>query len=123
MASTRMKRSVTIKKGPDSEATSVNGDKKAKRATSTGPNKGLPDSSLDPLFQPRALVPEYFDYNDALTENQIANMRERAIQRAIQLQKEKSRKAKLSRIGQSDEEGDRTASQADITKKDMTTDH
>lgn len=68
-------------------------------------------------------MPEYFDYNDALTENQIANMRERAIQRAIQLQKEKSRKAKLSRIGQSDEEGDRTASQADITKKDMTTDH
>lgn len=65
-----MKRSLTIKKGPDSEATSVNGDKKgAKRATSSGANKGQPDQTLDPLFQPRALVPEYFDYNDALTEN------------------------------------------------------
>lgn len=50
-ASTRMKRSVTIKKGPDSEATSVNGDKKGKRASSTGPNnKAQPELSVDPLF-------------------------------------------------------------------------
>jgi|LauGreDrversion4_2_1035121.scaffolds.fasta_scaffold745079_1 hypothetical protein len=41
VASTRMKRSVTIKKGPDSEAASVNGDKKQnKRAATSGPNKG-----------------------------------------------------------------------------------
>jgi hypothetical protein len=46
-----MKRSLTIKKGPDSEATSVNGDKKGKRATSSGPNnKAQPELSVDPLF-------------------------------------------------------------------------
>ena len=85
VASTRMKRSVTIKKGPDSEATSVNGDKKQnKRAATSGPNKGQQaDLALDPLFQARVLVPDYFEYYDALTETQINNMRERAIQRAI----------------------------------------
>ncbi len=85
VASTRMKRSVTIKKGPDSEATSVNGDKKQnKRAATSGPNKGQQaDLALDPLFQATVLVPDYFEYNDALTETQINNMRERAIQRAI----------------------------------------
>ena len=85
MASTRMKRSVTIRKATDSEATSVNGDKKgAKRAATSGPNKGQPaDQTLDLMFQPRPLIPEYFDYDDALTDNQITNMRDRAIQRAI----------------------------------------
>ena len=75
------------------------------------------------MFQPRGLIPEIFDYNDALSENQISNMRERAVQRAIQIQKDKSRKAKLSRIGQSDDETEKNTNQADITKKDMTTDH
>ncbi len=41
VASTRMKRSVTIRKATDSEAASVNGDKKGtKRATTSGPAKG-----------------------------------------------------------------------------------
>lgn len=78
VASTRLKRSATIKKGTDYEAT--NGDKKvSKRANTSGPNKGQHDQTLDPLFQSRPLDPEYFDYNDAITENQINNMRERAI--------------------------------------------
>jgi phosphoribosylformylglycinamidine (FGAM) synthase-like amidotransferase family enzyme len=51
------------------------------------------------MFQPRVLIPGSFNYNDELTENQISNMRERAIQRAIQLQKEKTRMAKLSKLG------------------------
>lgn len=38
------------------------------------------------------------------------------------MQKEKSRKAKLSKLG-SDEDGEKNTNQADITKKDMTTDH
>jgi hypothetical protein len=80
-----MKRSVTIRKATDSEAASVNGDKKGtKRATTSGPAKGQPtDQTLDLMFQPRPLIPEYFNYDDALTENQITNMRERATQRAI----------------------------------------
>lgn len=96
-----MKRSVTIRKGTDSEAASVNGDKKGtKRAATSGPNKGQSaDQTLDLIFQPRVLIPGSFNYNDELTENQISNMRERAIQRAIQLQKEKTRMAKLSKLG------------------------
>ena len=78
--STRLKRSVTIKKATDSEAASANGDKKGvKRAGTVGPNKGqVADQTLDLIFQPRGLIPEYFNYDDALTENQINNMRERA---------------------------------------------
>jgi hypothetical protein len=41
------------------------------------------DPTIDLMFQPRGLIPEIFDYNDALSENQISNMRERAVQRAI----------------------------------------
>ena len=84
-ASTRMKRSVTIRKPTDSEAASVNGDKKGvKRGNTIGPGKGQPaDQTLDIMFQPRPLIPEYFNYDDALTDNQISNMRERATQRAI----------------------------------------
>jgi hypothetical protein len=80
-----MKRSVTIRKPTDSEAASVNGDKKGvKRGNTIGPAKGQPaDQTLDIMFQPRPLIPEYFNYDDALTDNQISNMRERATQRAI----------------------------------------
>jgi hypothetical protein len=42
-ASTRMKRSVTLRKPTDSEAASVNGDKKGvKRGNTIGPGKGQP---------------------------------------------------------------------------------
>jgi len=37
--------------------------------------------------------------------------------------KEKARKAKLAKMGQSEDEGERNSNQPDINKKDMTTDH
>lgn len=124
MGSTRKRpQAVNRKASIADDLSSVNGDKKGVKRSATIKQGTTVDPAIEPMFQPRGLIPEIFDYNDALSENQINNMRERALQRALQLQKEKSRKAKLSRIGQSDDEGEKNANQADITKKDMTTDH
>jgi len=62
---------------------SVNGDKKGVKRSATVNKGAVVDPTIDSMFQPRGLIPEIFDFNDALSENQISNMRERAIQRAI----------------------------------------
>ena len=62
---------------------SVIGDKKGVKRSATVIKGAVVDPTIDLMFQPRGLIPEIFDYNDALSENQISNMRERAVQRAI----------------------------------------
>ena len=86
------------------------------------------DPSTDPFFQPKTLeLPEFY-YDDQISDHQIDDMRNRAIQEAAFIAKEKARKSKLFKQGSggslNEADGDQSnQNAADIMKKDMTTDH
>lgn len=86
------------------------------------------DPSTDPLFQPKPLHLDAYDYDDEISEQQINDMRSRAAQKAAFIAKEKARKARLAKQGSAgsldDEDGEnKNQNAADINKKDVTTDH
>jgi hypothetical protein len=55
------------------------------------------DPSSEPIFQPKPLQLDCYDYDDEITEQQINDMRSRATLKAAYIAKEKARKSKLAK--------------------------
>jgi len=88
------------------------------------------DPSEDPIFQPKPLIPEAFEYDDLISDQTINDIRSHHIHKAALKAKDAKRKSRLTKSGSGgsndEEDGENVASNSndpDIMKKDMTTDH
>ena len=69
MGSTRKRPQGTKRGSTIDDVSSVNGDKKGTKRAGTANKGNNVDPVIDPIFQHKSLIPEIFNYNDALSEN------------------------------------------------------
>ena len=70
MGSTRKRPQAANRKASIADdISSVNGEKKEVKRSATTKQGAIVDPVIDPIFQPRGLIPQIFNYNDALSEN------------------------------------------------------